>query len=152
MNEPPNSQPSPSLEPDPKATTSAPLRIFLVENDRDTLKVLKRQLEKMGHEVCTAMNMADALEAIPTSDCRILLSDIGLPDGDGWELLKALTPHKGLYAIAMSGYGAPSDRRASVDAGYKEHLLKPFTCEHLKAVLKRAQDALSSSPSHAMEA
>ncbi len=114
-----------------------PLRIFVVENDADTLKALQRYLEKRGHRVMSAMGMKDALAALPFSDCDVLLSDIGLPDGDGWELLRTLSPQP-RYAIAMSGYGTRKDQETSAQAGFRTHLVKPFSCNVLNALLEEA--------------
>ena len=84
--------------------------------------------------------MAKALAAIPGAQCDVLLSDIGLPDGDGWELLRALREGgcPPAYAIAMSGFGMSADHVRSQEAGYRHHLLKPFDPEALDAMLEEA--------------
>ncbi len=124
------------------------MRIFLVENDADTLRVLKRLLERMGHQVTTSINMEDGLSGIPTSNCDVLLSDIGLPDGSGWELMQRVEKSRPFYAIAMSGYGSPADLRASAEAGFRDHLVKPFTREQLLAVLQKANAETHVSAPH----
>ena len=70
----------------------------------------------------------------------MLLSDIGLPDGDGWELLRRLQPQlpRPIYAVAMSGLGLPTSQQRSKDAGYRHHLLKPFKVTELDAILEEA--------------
>ena len=70
------------------SSPSHPLRIFIVENHADTLNLLTQYLQGMGHTVCSANTMAEALEALPNSPCDALISDIGLPDGDGWLLME----------------------------------------------------------------
>src|SRR4051812_1476817 len=111
------------------ATKTRPLRIFVVENDVDTLKYFRMYLEDMGHTVFQASTVAQALSAIPAADCEVLIADIGLSDGTGWDVLRGLQ-EQGLpyppYAIAMSGFGMNSDRAKSVAAGFRHHLLKPF--------------------------
>ena len=72
-------------EPDASHRT---LRIFVVENHEDTLTALTGYLTQMGHAVRSALTMEDALRKLPLADCDVLISDIGLPDGDGWELLR----------------------------------------------------------------
>jgi two-component system CheB/CheR fusion protein len=132
--------PSPALSTEPVAPPR-PLRIFVVENHPDTLTWLSRYLEGMGHEVQSARTVAEALAAIPKSGCEVLISDIGLPDGNGWELLRGLCPDSHLcpiYAIAMSGFGMNSDRATSKAAGYRHHLLKPFDPDELDAALEEA--------------
>ena len=122
-----------SMEPASRA-----LRIFVVENHPDTLKYLRMYLEQMDHLVQSARSMAEALAALPDADADVLISDIGLPDGDGWELLRrAELPHP-LYAIAMSGFGMNADHARSRAAGYRHHLLKPFAPEDLDVMLAEA--------------
>lgn len=117
---------------------SIPLRIFVVENHADTLKWLSRYLEAMGHKVLSAKTKTDALAALPAADCNVLISDIGLTDGNGWELLKSLQLPRPIYAIAMSGFGMSGDRSKSKAAGYRHHLKKPFMPDELDLVLEQA--------------
>jgi CheY-like chemotaxis protein len=115
---------------------SPSLRIFVVENHPDTLKWMKLYLEQRGHTVFTARTFSEAVELFPASECKVLISDIGLPDGDGWELMEKLNPPKDVFAIAMSGFGMNSDGDRSRAAGFRHHLLKPFKASELNAVLK----------------
>ena len=117
---------------------SHPLRIFIVENHADTLDVLTQYLEGMGHRVCSANSMAGALAALPDSPCDALISDIGLPDGDGWQLMEQAHLPATVYAIAMSGFGMNADRLKSKAAGFRRHLLKPFVPTELDAALEEA--------------
>ena len=87
------------------AGATVPLRIFVVENHADTREFLIFMLEGFGHHVMVADTMAKALREVPASNADVLISDIGLPDGDGWELLSRLNLPRPIYAIAMSGYG-----------------------------------------------
>ena len=121
-----------------------PLRIFIVENHTDTLKWISRYLESMGHTVLSAKSMAGALEALPTADCEVLISDIGLPDGDGWELLRSVRLPRPIYAIAMSGFGMNADRVKSKAAGFRHHLLKPFVPRELDDALEEADREASA--------
>ena len=114
------------------------LRIFVVENHADTLKYLSMYLEAMGHRVVSARTMAKALEALPDAGCDVLISDIGLPDGDGWELLRNVRLPGPIYAIAMSGFGMNADHVKSKAAGFRQHLLKPFVAAKLDAALVEA--------------
>ena len=114
------------------------MRIFVVENHRDTREYMQMYLEMLGHTVLTADSMTRALTALPLADCDVLLSDIGLPDGDGWTLLRRLQVPRPIYAIAMSGFGMGSDQLKSEEAGYRHHLLKPINPKDLDAVLLKA--------------
>jgi DNA-binding response OmpR family regulator len=114
------------------------LRVFLVENHEDTLRYMQLFLEHLSYEVCIATDMATALREIPRADCDVLISDIGLPDGDGWQLMEKLGDHRPQFAIAMSGYGTGNDRLRSLAAGYDHHLVKPFTPDALLVLLREA--------------
>ena len=117
------------------------LRVFIVENDADTLNAFRLFLENLGHTVFRARNYREAMERIPLSDCNVLISDIGLRDGDGWDLLRNLWErnlHCPDHAIAVSGFGTASDRAKSKAAGFRHHLLKPFDPDQLEAMLHEA--------------
>ncbi len=92
-------------------------------------------MEDCGHKVVSVATLAEALKEFPRSGCNVLLCDIGLPDGTGWELLRRLRPHKPMYAIAMSGFGA-DDRAKSQAAGYRYHVLKPLDPDELEPILQ----------------
>jgi CheY-like chemotaxis protein len=117
------------------------LRIFVVENHAATLKYYRMLLAAEGHVVFQATTVAEALAAVPEAKCDVLISDVGLPDGDGWDLMRQLK-EKGAavprYAIAVSGYGTNADRAKSRSAGFRHHLLKPFDPEELTAMLDEA--------------
>ncbi len=119
------------------------MRIFVVENHDDTRFLLALLLEQLGHTVLTATTLAEALEAIPHARADLLISDIGLPDGDGWELLTRLGSARPPYAIAMSGFGQLSDRQRSLAAGYRHHLLKPVEPNRLETLLDEAARELA---------
>ena len=118
------------------------LRIFVVENHEDTRLQLALLLEDLGHMVAWATTVGEALARIPEANCDVLLSDIGLPDGNGWELLDKLGPDRPPYAIAMSGFGMPADRQCSLSVGYRDHLLKPFEPNQLQQCLDQVADEL----------
>lgn len=125
--------------PDAARAPARGLRVFLVENHDDTRTVLTQLLSEMGHEVRSAASMQEALEALPHADCELLLSDIGLPDGDGWQLLERAHLPAHVFAIAMSGYGMGADRQRSIAAGFRHHLVKPMDIEMLEKLLAEAR-------------
>lgn len=119
------------------------LRIFVVENDADTLKYFLMYLEELGHTVFHARTVAEALDRLPGTNCDVLISDIGLEDGTGWDLLHRLRDEGEelpRYAIAVSGLGRDSDRRKSEAAGYRHHLLKPYDLDALDRMLEEAAE------------
>ena len=123
---------------------SPSLKILLVENHEDTLVYLAKYMKRRGHEVLSTRNMQQAIEVISTTPVHVLISDIGLPDGDGWELMREVQKiNPPFYGIAMSGFGMRSDREKSLQAGYKHHLIKPFMPEELDVILDEAVQAIN---------
>ena len=118
--------------------TSAQLRIFIVEDHADTARGLAMYLRASGHQVHVAADVKSARQLAGEIDYDILLSDIGLPDGNGWDLLEELREQRPITAIAMSGYNTDSDRARSKAAGFVEHLPKPLTPEELDDAFDRA--------------
>jgi DNA-binding response OmpR family regulator len=122
------------------------LRVFLVENHEDTVRYMQLYLEQLSHQVSVAADMATALREIPRSGCDVLISDIGLPDGDGWQLMEKLGDQRPQFAIAMSGYGTVNDQLRSREAGYDHHLVKPFAPDALMALLREASRLSEKQP------
>ena len=115
--------------------------ILVVENHPDTLRYICKYLRRSGYPVREACDVQSALaEFDRASPPAILLSDIGLPDGDGWELLEELhrRGHKP-FAISTSGFGTGSDGTKSRNVGFKHHLVKPFLIADLERLLKEAE-------------
>ena len=118
--------------------TNTPLKFFVVENHQDTLDAIRMFLEAQGHSVTAAPDMKSTLKQAPKAEFDVLISDIGLPDGDGWELMRRLREQMpNLKAIAMSGYGMRADLDKSKAAGFAAHLIKPFGPVELDAALKK---------------
>lgn len=115
------------------------LKIFLVENHDDTLTYLARYLRDCGHEVQSAKSMAGALQSILSTDFDLLICDIGLPDGDGWQLMEQIGEIKPTppFAIAMSGHNTRAAIERSRKAGYQHHLVKPFLPEELDVIIEK---------------
>ncbi|MBP7571851.1 MAG: response regulator [Acidobacteria bacterium] len=111
------------------ATAAAPVRplhILLVEDHGDTADLLATVLELEGHSVELAGDVAAALEALGRGLFDLLVSDLGLPDRTGLELIRELRDRGArLPAIALSGYGQERDIERSREAGFAEHLVKP---------------------------
>jgi CheY-like chemotaxis protein len=119
------------------------LRILVVENHPDTVKWLQLLLEDMGHAVGTAGSVAEARTALQQESWEVLISDIGLPDGTGWELLETSKLRQPTYSIAMSGFGMNADTARSLAAGFRHHLLKPFKSLELENALSLASREIS---------
>src|SRR5438132_390435 len=105
--------------------------ILIVDDHVATADVLQLVLRRSGYEVETAHSVAAALEIAHAMQIDLLISDIGLPDGTGIELLEQLRSAGPLRAIAISGYGMREDFDRSTDGGFTVHLLKPFSTSKL---------------------
>lgn len=125
-----------SASPAATKATSRPLHILLVEDHGDTANVTKVLLTMAGHNVRVAGDVATALDEASRSSFDVLVSDLGLPDGSGADLLRELR-RRGytMPAIAVSGYGREEDVRRSRDAGFAEHLVKPTSPDRLMDVI-----------------
>ena len=111
------------------------LRILLVEDHEHTARVVARLLEAMGHKVRTASDVASALAAGGSQDFDLVISDLGLPDGSGLDLMRKLSQERGLGGIALSGYGMEEDIRRSLAAGFSKHLIKPVNAHQLERAI-----------------
>lgn len=133
------------------ATTVNPLRILVVDDDLDTLNVLRRLLVREGHEVVTGESFAGGLQLARTIDrIDLLISDISLPDGSGCDLMTIVKTHHGAPGIALSGYVDEADKRRTVDAGFCVHLDKPVRFDDVIQAIRNCVegDALTPSPGH----
>jgi signal transduction histidine kinase/ActR/RegA family two-component response regulator len=114
-----------------------PLRILLVEDHDNTREVLTRLLTRRGHFVKTAKSVTSAFELAETNEFDIIISDLGLPDGSGLDLMPELKSRYGLKGIAVSGFGMEEDLDKSRNAGFSEHLIKPVDFRQLEAAVSR---------------
>jgi CheY-like chemotaxis protein len=113
------------------------LRILLVEDHRDTRRVLSRLLTHFGHEVVTAENIRSGLQIVGAAEIDVLLCDIGLPDGSGYEVIAQARRKRPIKAIAITGFGTDEDVRRSKEAGFDFHLVKPVDLRDLQTVLEQ---------------
>jgi two-component system, chemotaxis family, CheB/CheR fusion protein len=121
------------------AEANRPLHILLVEDHADTAEAMADLLRLIGHQVTVAGSVAAALAAAGDDHGRIdlVLSDLGLPDGSGQDLMRELTRLYGLRGIALSGYGMEDDVRRSREAGFLRHLTKPIDLQMLTAAIRQ---------------
>jgi PAS domain S-box-containing protein len=115
------------------------LRILLVEDHADTAEAMAELLRLLGHEVTVAGDVATALAAGEAAasggGLDLLISDLGLPDGSGLDVMRALSRFH-VPGIALSGYGMEEDVRRSHEAGFERHLTKPVSLPQLQAALR----------------
>ncbi len=122
----------------PATPASSCRRVLLVEDHIDTMRVMARLLKNLGHDVITAGTMSEAIKRIDTEPFDLLISDIGLPDGSGLDVMRELKRRGHVPGIAISGYGHDEDLRRSQEAGFAEHLVKPVNADDLAASIHRA--------------
>jgi signal transduction histidine kinase len=113
-------------------------RVLLVEDHQPTCAALKLLLGHRSYEVTATACLADARAAAGAEQFDILISDIGLPDGDACELMSELGERGGLVGIALSGYGMDEDIKRTKAAGFMSHLTKPISAEDLDRALSLA--------------
>jgi CheY-like chemotaxis protein len=116
------------------------LRILVVEDDPDTLDMLKVILQRRGAEVTTAESADGALKVIERWRPDVLVSDLAMPDQDGYELIGQLRlrgPEHGgnIPAVALTAYARVEDRVRALSAGYQMHVPKPVDPDELVAVV-----------------
>ena len=126
----------PASEPPPSTTRK--LNILLVEDHGDTARVLARLIQSQGHEVHTVGDIQQALELGRRGSFDVVVSDLGLPDGNGRDLFPELQRlHPGIVGIAISGFGTDEDIQQSLGVGFEEHLVKPLNIATLRAAIQR---------------
>ncbi|PYK57962.1 MAG: hypothetical protein DME43_13180 [Verrucomicrobia bacterium] len=113
-------------------------RILLVDDHADTREALKRLLTARGHTVTVRHDMRSALETAQNEQFDLLISDVGLPDASGLELMTRLRGNLSIPGIAISGFGTMADIEKSFAAGFSEHLIKPVNAERLEAAIQTA--------------
>jgi PAS domain S-box-containing protein len=116
------------------------LKVLVVDDEFDTRELLGVALRRCGAEVSTAGSAREALAAIEESRPDLLISDIGMPGEDGYELIgkvRALTNGRGgeIPAIALTAYARTEDRLRALRAGYQMHLSKPVELAELVVVM-----------------
>jgi PAS domain S-box-containing protein len=133
----PAARPAETGEGQPELRQLGPLKILLVEDDEATSKLLSMLLREDGHDVTVRSTLHDALAEIG-KPWDVVVSDLGLPDGTGLELARRMAGKEWTRMIAVSGYGAERDVRASQEAGFDDHLVKPVDFEVLRLSLRQS--------------
>jgi two-component system CheB/CheR fusion protein len=122
-----------SLEAAEPPNGSRKLRILLVEDHGDTLRIVARLLALSGHQVSTACDVGSAIDRAAEQPFDLLISDLGLPDGSGVDLVRQLRQRGHVFpAIAMTGFGQEEDVRRTRDVGFVTHLTKPVAPAELE--------------------
>ncbi len=111
------------------------LRILVVEDHGDTLQALSRLLTHFGHEISVAEGAQSAQEIIDSKEFDVVLCDIALPDGSGYDLIAKAKRKRPVKAVALTGFGSTEDIERGKQAGFDFHLTKPVDFHDLRTVL-----------------
>ena len=111
------------------------LRILLVEDHGDTRRTLSRLLSHFGHDISVADCTQSALDIVEAKQFDVVLSDIGLPDGSGYDVISQAKRKQSVKGIALTGFGSDEDIRRGKEAGFDFHLTKPVDFHELRSVL-----------------
>jgi PAS domain S-box-containing protein len=132
---------APTRPSPPAAPAARPLRLLFVEDHPDTAETVAELLRMMGHQVSVAGTVAEALETAGALAANegfdLVVSDLGLPDGSGHDLMRELVRLYNVPGIAVSGYGMEEDVRKSREAGFSLHLTKPATPQMLRDAIQQ---------------
>lgn len=113
------------------------LRLLIVEDHHDTAELMSCLLELRGHDVVIANSVGDALRLASEIPFDLVLSDVGLPDATGYDLMRQLLARAPIHGIALSGWSRPEDIAMSRAAGFSEHLIKPVRLDALEQAIAR---------------
>ncbi len=112
------------------------LRLLVVEDHEATRTVLTRLLSRHGYQVTSAASVQEALATYAANRFDAVISDLGLPDGSGLDLMRELQKLRPVTGIALSGYGMEDDLRRTKEAGFSAHLVKPVNLDELRRLLR----------------
>ena len=115
----------------------AGLRLLVVEDHADTARILGRLLRKRGYTVQIAGTVGEAIGVLAEEPVDMIVSDVGLPDGTGYELMRRAQQMRPVTGIAMSGFGMEEDIMRSREAGFAEHLVKPVDAAQIDEAIRR---------------
>jgi len=130
----------------PRSPQRQRMRILLVEDHEDTNRSLTNLLRRRGYHVQSALNFQSALELSEKEDFDVLLSDLGLPDGNGIDLMGKISSKQPLVGIALTGFGMEADILRSREVGFQHHLVKPIDLNKLDALIQESAAAAPTVP------
>jgi CheY-like chemotaxis protein len=119
-----------------KQIDGRPRRLLVVDDHHDTCPGMKMMLERRGYDITVAHSADQAVEKARAQDFDLIISDIGLPDRSGYELMRELQTIRSLRGIALSGFGMEHDVSKARAAGFSEHLTKPINFERLEEAIQ----------------
>ncbi len=136
-----DAQTAPAISP--RIAERQAMRILLVEDHEDTNRSLTNLLRRRGYHVESARDVKSARDLSEKKEFDVLISDLGLPDGSGIDLMRTLRSERPVLGIALTGFGMEDDIRKSHEAGFKHHLVKPIDLNMLDLFLQESVSTLS---------
>ena len=129
----------------PRFAERQPMRILLVEDHEDTNRSLTNLLRRRGYHVRSALNFQSAVDLSGKEDFDVLVSDLGLPDGNGIDLMREISSKRPVFGIALTGFGMEADIRRSREVGFRHHLVKPIDLNKLDALIQESAMAVPTA-------
>ncbi len=140
-----------SAPPKQSATSLDGARVLVVDDDEDGRALLAAVLERCGANVRTARSMIEAVAEIEREAPHVLVSDIGMPGADGYELIRTIRASENseqrIPAIALTAYASKKDRDLAINAGFDDHLSKPVDVAALAVAIEKLFRPHSTSAS-----
>jgi CheY-like chemotaxis protein len=124
---------------------SSPHRVLVVDDNVDAAAGIGMLLQICGHNVRVVHTGGEVVDATLAHDAEVIFLDIGLPDVDGYEVVRRLRGHprcQGLRLIALSGFAADADKRRAIAAGFDEYLTKPADLGAIRAAISCPREAV----------
>jgi CheY-like chemotaxis protein len=136
--------------PAPVHAAGSPLRVLVVDDNRDSADMLALSLKLMGHEVVTLYDPLEVVAAARKWQPQLAFLDVGMPVLNGFALAAQLRAEewpdaRGPRQVALTGWGQEEDRRRSEEAGFDEHLVKPADLETIERVCQDAAEILGAA-------
>ena len=117
------------------------VRILVVEDEPDTREMIAHAVKQRGAKPVQADSAKKALQLLEQEPCDLVISDIGMPDLDGYAFIRKLrslkSPASKVPAIALTAYAGEQDRKLSIEAGFNTHIPKPITLTELVRVISK---------------
>jgi len=144
----PAAAPVPKAKPE-KASSLLGVEVLIVEDSEDTLTLLSTIFRKEGAKVTTASSANEALDSVASKRPNLIVSDIGMPDTDGYQFIRQVKGLPGMDevpAIAISGYASDEDRERALKVGYLALVPKPIDLDHLFGIIQNVLRPTISAP------
>lgn len=125
-----------------------PLQILVVEDHGETRRILAGLLGRFGHDISAADTVGSALAFVQTKQFDAIVSDLNLPDGSGYDVIRSAKQNgNGLAGVALTAEGEADDIARGREAGFDYHLTKPIDFAELRSVLGKIESDCSGAPS-----